>query len=114
MIIRAERGPGGAVIVTAQDVRDAGRFEIAMQSRRQPEGQQHQGGESADVSHVETERRVAAVVNPTGDLQLAHLLGAPGSSPASGRGDAELEFGAPTASHSSLARINRAVSISPP
>jgi hypothetical protein len=65
MVVDAKRRGRGAVIVATQNVRDAGGLQIAMERRRQPKGQQHQGGEAADVSHEITERRNACVVNAT-------------------------------------------------
>jgi hypothetical protein len=51
------------VIMAAKDAFDASRFEIAVKSRRQPEGQQHERDKTADAIHVINKRCTLRNVN---------------------------------------------------
>lgn len=73
MVVDAKRRAGRAVVVATQNISDAGGLQIAMQRSRQPKGQQHQGGEAADVSHERTERRTTGFVNVMGDSFVRQL-----------------------------------------
>lgn len=54
------------VVVTDYPDMHPGGLEVAVQSRRQPKGQQEQGDETSDGAHGGTESAEAGIVNATG------------------------------------------------